>query len=184
MLFCWRNLNTTTSVWQLNLLVLGLFHINSRNEAKRNCLWYSYVTTLLLLSPFNPRVFLRLDVTGHHYTFCISFFSASQWTKESESVRWDNKQPFCTVGPCWWAGSAIQNHLFTHCGRSYWWICKCCNSFMSTEIFSLDCLGYRKTPVLLAVHFGHLWVFWSLLVMLKSHCLYKFFSFSQNWRKI
>lgn len=85
----------------------------------------------------------------------FSFFSASQWAKESESVWWDNKQPFCTMGPCWWASPAVQNHLFTHCGRSYWWICKCCNSFISTKMFSVDCLVYKKPPALFVVHFGH-----------------------------
>lgn len=74
----------------------------------------------------------------------FSLSSASQWSKECESVWRDHKQPFCPMGPCWWASSAVQNHLFTHYGRPYRWICKFSNALISPEMFSVGSFRLQK----------------------------------------
>lgn len=80
------------------------------------------------------------------------------------------------MGPCWWASPAVQNHLFTHCGRPYRWICKFCNSLVSTEMFSVNPLGYRKTDTcstcntlcMLYGYFGHCCQCWEATVYMEQ----------------
>lgn len=58
---------------------------------------------------------------------CV-LFSSTKWSKESTGLWGDDQQPLCSLGSCWWASSAIQDHLFSYRWWPNWWICKYSNT--------------------------------------------------------